>query len=162
MKITFIQTGGTIDKDYPRLDSYAFEITEPAVKRILSQLNINFTSEFITAFKKDSLDITQADRKKLFNIIKKIKNNKIIITHGTDTLVATAKYLQNIKDKTIVLTGSLQPERFIHSDAVFNVGTAVGAINVLKPGVYVAMSGKIFNADNCKKDLKTGKFVEIE
>lgn len=160
MKITFIQTGGTIDKDYPQtVKSYAFEISESAVKRIFKKMNPAFEYEIISVLKKDSLDITGKNRDRIYDAIKKIKNDKIIITHGTDTMNETAKRLSQIKDKTIILTGAMIPERFKETDADFNVGCAVGAINVLSPGVYIAMNGRIYKWNECKK-LDSGNFVK--
>jgi L-asparaginase len=161
MKIVFIQTGGTIDKDYPKAEKgYAFEITEPAVKRILQKTNPNFEYEIIPLLKKDSLDITDEDRNKIHQTCQKTNNNKIIITHGTDTIIQTAKKLTDIKNKTIILTGATKPEKFTDSDAQFNVGTAIGAINVLGNGVYIAMNGRIYPWNKVKRDSKTGQFIE--
>ena len=160
MKIAFIQTGGTIDKDYPRVTKgYAFEISEPAVKRILEKLNPSFEYDVISILKKDSLDITKNDREKIFETCKKIKSNKIIITHGTDTMLDTAKKLSSIKEKTIIITGAMRPERFSNSDAPINIGVAIGAINVLLNGIYISMNGKIFSWDRCKRN-QSGQFIE--
>ena len=162
MRITFIQTGGTIDKDYPKTTKgYAFEISEPAVKRILEKLNTSFEYEILSVIKKDSLDIIEEDREKILKACKNAKNEKIIITHGTDTMIETSERLSSIKDKTIIITGAMRPERFSNSDAPINVGLAIGAINVLKNGVYIAMHGKVLPWDKCKRDVKTGQFVEI-
>jgi len=161
MKITFIQTGGTIDKDYPKLaKGYGFEIGEPAVKRILEKVNPNFGFEIISILKKDSLDITDEDREKIYEVCVKADSDKIIITHGTDTMIETAKKLSEIKNKVIILTGAMKPERFSDSNASFNIGTAIGAVNILENGVYIAMNGRIYSWDRCKRDLKTGQFIE--
>jgi len=160
MKIVFIQTGGTIDKDYPKTKSgYAFEIAEPAVKRILQKVYPNFDFEIISVLEKDSLDITEGDRDKICIACKKAHSDKIVITHGTDTLIETAKKLSSIKGKVIVLTGAMRPEKFSDSDASFNVGTAVGAINILSDGVYIAMNGRIFAWNKVKRNPGTGQFV---
>ena len=146
MKITFIQTGGTIDKDYMATKvnhGYNFEISKPAVKTILDKVKPKFNFEIFTVTKKDSLDLIDADRLKICQKCKSIKNNKIIITHGTDTFVKTAKVLSQIKDKVIILTGAMKPEKFQNSDAMFNVGTAIGAIKFLPNGIYIAMNGII-------------------
>ncbi len=147
MTITFIQTGGTIDKDYPAGDNnhgYSFEITTPAVKRILEKIKpLDFDYEVIECLKKDSLDITDDDRKKIKETCLEIENDKIIITHGTDTMNQTAKFLGDITGKTIILTGAMRPEKFTDSDADFNVGVAIGALYGLDNGVYVAMNGQI-------------------
>jgi L-asparaginase len=160
MKIVFIQTGGTIDKDYPRtVRGYAFEITEPAVKRILERVNPNFEYEIITVTRKDSLDLTEEDREKIYEVCKKVDCKRIIITHGTDTMIETAKKLSTIKGKVIILTGAFKPERFKDSDADFNVGVAVGAVNVLEEGVYIAMNGRVYRWDEVRRN-ESGMFVE--
>jgi len=161
MKILFIQTGGTIDKDYPQTKrGYAFEIGESATRRILQKVNPNFDFEIISILKKDSLDITEEDKKKIHETCQKAQSNKIVITHGTDTMIETAKKLSDIKNKIIVLTGAMRPEKFSDSDAAFNVGTAVGAINVLNDGVYIAMNGRIYPWNKVKRNSQTGQFVE--
>lgn len=163
MKILFIQAGGTIDKDYPRLTKgYAFEITVPAVERILKNINPSFDFEILPLLQKDSLDLTDSDRKKIYQACLRAKTDKIIITHGTDTMIETAKKLSGIKGKTIILTGAMRPERFSNSDAAFNIGVAVGAINAIKKGVYVAMSGRIYPYNKVKRNLKTGRFVHAQ
>ncbi len=164
MKILIIQTGGTIDKDYPKkYGGYLFEITEPASKRILERANPGFEFEFVTLFKKDSLDMTLKDRCSILEYVLKAKAAKILITHGTDTMSETAKVLFDGlkgKKKIVVLTGAIRPERFYDSDADFNLGAAIGALNVLEPGVYVAMNGRIFQGDRCMKDRATCMFVD--
>lgn len=162
MKILFIQTGGTIDKDYPLITrGYPFEITEPAVQRILENINPTFDFEILPLLQKDSLDLTDSDREKIYDVCKNTNIKKIIITHGTDTIIETAKKLSDITDKVIILTGSLRPERFSNSDAGFNVGVAIGAINVLETGVYIAMNGKIFDYQKVVRDSETGRFLDI-
>lgn len=160
MKIIFIQTGGTIDKDYPKIKGgYAFEFGEPATKRLLKRLNPSFEFEVITAFQKDSLDISLEDREKLSNLINELKEDKIIITHGTDTMLETATYLSHyIKDKTIIITGAMRPERFSNSDAPLNLGCAIGAITVLGNGIFVAMHGIVKPHFEMNRNLKTGQY----
>lgn len=161
MKVTFIQAGGTIDKDYPKaVGGYCFEIGEPAVKRILRRVNPNFGFEVVTVLRKDSLDITEEDRRKIRDACLNAGGDKIIITHGTDTMLETARELSGIKNKVIILTGASRPERFKDSDADFNLGTAVGAANVLNEGVYVAMNGRVYPWDKVERDKETGRFVE--
>jgi len=159
MKILFIQTGGTIDKIYPKIKGYAFEIDEPAIKNILERIEPCFEYEIIPLMKKDSSDIDEDDREKIFQYCKKSKYDKIIITHGTDTMVETARKLSSIKDKAMILTGAFQPEAFKQSDAEFNLGTAIGAINVIDYGVYIAMNGRVYRWDHCKRD-RQARFVE--
>ena len=159
MKITFLTTGGIIDKDYAsKAGVYNFEISEPAVERILKTINPNFDFEIISILKKDSLDLNDEDRQLTYDNCKNIQNDKIIITHGTDTMVNTAKKFSDIKNKTIILVGSSKPERFKDSDAPVNIGVAIGAVNCLKPGVYITMNGRVYNWNNCKKDKITGQF----
>ncbi len=162
MKILFIQTGGTIDKDYPRITKgYAFEITTPAVTRILENCNPGFDYEIEPLLQKDSLDITDTDRRKIRECCENSDSKKILITHGTDTMIETALYLNGIDNKVIILTGAMRPERFANSDAAFNIGVALGAIRNLSPGVYVAMNGVVFPSKKVKRDNATGQFVEI-
>ena len=161
MKIVFVQTGGTIDKDYPKTKKgYAFEIAEPAVERILGKVSPDFDFEIIPILKKDSLDITEDDRKRIYEACQKANSDKIVITHGTDTIIETAGKLSDIKNKVIVLTGAMRPEKFSDSDASFNVGTAIGAINILKNGVYIAMNGRIYPWHDVKRNPETGQFIE--
>ena len=159
-KITFIQTGGTIDKDYPRqTKSWAFEIGEAASKRILEKIDPSFEFEIITAFRKDSLEIDANDRTTLNELINKVKSDKIIITHGTDTMIETAQSLhKDVAEKVIIITGSMRPERFSESDAEFNLGCAVGAINFLNPGIYIAMHGVVKSFQEMKRNMETGKY----
>jgi L-asparaginase len=161
MYITFIQTGGTIDKDYAQTaKTYNFEISEPAVKRVLEKVRPCFDFEIRSVVRKDSLDITESDRGKIYNECVNTKASKIIVTHGTDTMCRTAKVLSQIKNKTIVLVGSSKPEKFYDSDASFNIGVAVGAINRLPNGVYIAMNGRVYNWDKCYKREDDGMFIE--
>ncbi|MFA6216022.1 MAG: asparaginase domain-containing protein [Patescibacteria group bacterium] len=161
MKIVFIQTGGTIDKDYPKTtQGYAFEISEPAVKRILAKVNPNFEHEVISLLKKDSLDITPDDRDKIFETCKAVTGDKIIITHGTDTMIETAEKLGELKGKTIVITGAMRPEKFSDSDASFNVGFAMAAVETLSAGVYIVMNGRVYPWNKCQRNMETGQFIE--
>jgi L-asparaginase len=161
MKILFIQTGGSIDKTYPkRALSYAFEISEPASRKVLQNISPNFEYDIISLLKKDSLDMDDGDRESILKFCKDSDWDKIIITHGTDTMIESAKKLSQIKDKVIIFTGAVLPERFIDSDASFNLGFAIGAINYLKNGVYIAMQGRIYEWNKCKKAPESGRFVE--
>lgn len=147
IQITFIQTGGTIDKDYPKSEiynAYKFAINEPVVRSILLHIDPTFKYEIIETLKKDSLDITKADRKKIVESVAKAPGDKIVITHGTDTMLRTAEALNSsVEAKTIVLTGAMLPEKFVTSDAEFNVGMAVGAVQTLPHGIYIALYGRI-------------------
>ncbi len=163
MKIIFIQTGGTIDKDYPkRTEGYAFEIKEPAAERILKRLNPDFQYEIIPLLQKDSLDLTEDDRKKIYDTCVHSLGDKIIITHGTDSLIETARFLSSIKNKLIVLTGSLRPERFSDSEAPINLGVALGAVNTFKNGIFIAMNGRVYSWEDVIRNPKTGQFLKKE
>lgn len=158
--ITFVQTGGTIDKDYPRqTKGWAFEIGEPAFSRILEKIQPSFNYEFKNLLQKDSQEITLQDREFLVNSLQSIENKHIIISHGTDTMIETAMFLDKyINDKVVILTGAIRPERFSDSDAEFNLGCAVGAVFNLVPGIYVAMFGIVKSYNEIKRDKETGRF----
>ena len=160
MKIIFIQTGGTIDKDYPKTTKgYAFEFGEPATRRILERLSPSFEYSILTSCQKDSLDITNEDRQALVNLIQQQTSKKIIITHGTDTLIETAQFVfQKINNKVIILTGAMRPERFTNSEADLNIGSAIAGTQTLPHGVYITMHGIIKSWNIIQRDLETGKF----
>lgn len=146
MKITFVQVGGTIDKDYPQGLSdhgYAFKIGEPATIEILERATPLFNFEVVRHTQKDSLDMTDEDRESIREFVDSLDTDKVVLTHGTDTIGLTAEALSGIKNKTIVLTGAMMPEKFRDSDADFNVGMAVGAVQKLPHGVYVALHGML-------------------
>lgn len=160
MYILFIQTGGTIDKDYPQIQkSYSFEIAGPAVGRILHRVHPNIRYSVVSLLKKDSLDLTDKDRRSIARFCQRTRAKRIIITHGTDTMTKTAKELQTIRNKIIILTGAMRPEKFTDSDAMFNVGSAVGAMSCLPEGVYIAMNARIYPWNRCRKD-KNCQFVD--
>ncbi len=159
MHITFLQTGGTIDKDYPRTQKgYAFEIGPPAVVRILEKLNPSFSYEIQTVLQKDSLDITEQDRLELQEVCANSAANNLIITHGTDTLLETAAALADIPNKVIILTGAMRPEQFANSDAPIQVGIAIGAVEYVPAGVYVAMQGRVIPWKSCVRNQETGQY----
>ncbi|XP_013415002.1 L-asparaginase 1 [Lingula anatina] len=162
--ILAIQTGGTIDKDYPRtLGGYAFEICEPAVERMFNKIQTNFQITYQTVCRKDSQDITDEDRSNIFLACREAPQSKILITHGTDTMIETAEYLarkEDLSHKVIVITGSFKPDTFKDSDAEFNVGVAIGALQCLNgQGVYIAMNGCVYSWKAVQRDAVTGKFV---
>tara|TARA_B100001939_G_C16779944_1_gene546516 strand:+ start:148 stop:639 length:492 start_codon:yes stop_codon:yes gene_type:complete len=160
MKILFLQTGGTIDKDYPHSSNgWAFEIHEPAVKRIIQKLNPSFQYKIESVFKKDSLEINDKDRELLLASCKNANEDKIIITHGTDTIMDTAIFLRNIPNKTIVLTGAMRPEKFTDSDADLNIGMAISGVQTLPYGVYICMHGIIDHHKQIDRDSETGKYI---
>ncbi len=150
-------TGGTIDKVY--FDALSeYKIGDPVVNGILKEALVKFSFAVESIIKKDSLEITDEDRNKIFNCVKAEECSNILITHGTDTMIDTAKRLQEITDKTIVLTGAMQPARFRNTDAIFNIGYAIAAAQHLDPGVYLAMNGQIFNPDAVQKNRSAAQF----
>jgi L-asparaginase len=159
MKIKFFTTGGTIDKVYFDKKS-DYQVGEPITRKIIQEMNVAFEYEFESILKKDSLDLTDADRQFIFDTISSDEYQHIIVTHGTDTMIQTAQKLQMIPDKVIVLTGAIEPAGFKSSDAVFNIGTAIAAVQALPHGTYITMSGCIFKPDSVRKNLKTNRFEE--
>lgn len=160
MEILFLQTGGTIDKDYPRATGgWAFEFGEPATKRILEKLNPGFTYQVETVCQKDSQEINLDDREEMIKQCLANTAEKIIITHGTDTLLESARFLVGkCPGKTLVFTGAMRPERFANSDAPINLGMAIAGVQVLSPGVYVCMHGWIKPAMEMQRNLENGQF----
>ena len=157
MRIAILTTGGTFDKIYFDANS-EYSIGEPCISSILDEGNVMSDYRVQSILKKDSLDITQDEREIIKKSVIECEEEKIIITHGTDTMVETAKFLEDVKEKTIVLTGAMQPARFKKTDAIFNSGFAYSAALILENGVYIAMSGQIFNSNNVRKNIDLGKF----
>ncbi|MGC6489491.1 MAG: asparaginase domain-containing protein [Planctomycetota bacterium] len=160
MRITFVQTGGTIDKDYPRATGgYAFELGEPAARRLLDRWTPSFRFEVRTAFRKDSSEVSDDDRRALAELIRADDGDGFVVTHGTDTLLETAAYLaHHLPTRRVVLTGAMRPERFSDSDAALNLGCAVGALQVVEPGVYVAMHGVVGRHDEVRRNPSDHRF----
>jgi L-asparaginase len=167
-RVAFVQMGGTIDKDYPAISNgYAIEIGEAASKEVLktvAHVPLGFQVEHYECCRKDSTEITRSDLDTLLKLTVQIATNKIVITHGSDTILATATYLARqtkLAHKTIILTAAMRPHKFQNSDASFNIGTALGAVGVLDPGCYVAMGGCIYSHDRCRRNMNTGGFVAV-
>lgn len=160
MKIKIYTVGGTIDKIYFDHKS-TYEVGKPKIGEILKEANVNLEYEISSILHKDSLDMTDEDRQLIFDKISSDEQRYIVVTHGTDTMIQTAQKLKAVLDKVIVLTGAMEPARFKYSDAAFNIGAAVAAVQILKPGVYIAMNGRIFNPDRIKKNLKRNRFEEF-
>ena len=160
-QLCIVTTGGTIDKIYFD-DKSDFQVGEPQIGRILEELGVAFRFTVIPIIRKDSLHITQADRELIRQAIAAQPASHVLITHGTDTMVETAKVLSTLTDKTIVLTGALNPARFRGSDAEFNIGCAVGAVQCLPPGVYIAMNGRIWDPLKVRKNVDANRFEAVE
>jgi L-asparaginase len=157
MFIRFVTTGGTIDKIY--FDAMSqFKVGESPISNILTEGLVSFDHDIVSMFQKDSLEITDEDRQALKDFIEKDDADVYVITHGTDTMVETAAVLSSLADKTIVLTGSLSPARFKTTDAIFNIGLAVGAVQSLQPGVYIAMNGQVFSEGAVVKNRAENRF----
>ena len=161
MQIKVFTVGGTIDKVYSdKKGTLNFSFGEPVTREIFERkIKCRFSFNIESLLKKDSLQMTKRDRQLIKRACEKTKCTKILITHGSDTMVSTAKTLSELKNKTIILTGASQPYRFRESDAEFNLGVAIGALNVLEAGIYIAMNGRVYRWDKCKKQ-KDGCFVE--
>ncbi len=157
MFIRFVTTGGTIDKIYFD-DMSRFEVGDSQVKHILTEGLATIDYDIVSLFRKDSLDLTDDDCQALKEYIENDDAERYVVSHGTDTLVQTADVLADIPDKTIVLTGALSPARFKSTDAVFNVGMAVAAVQTVKPGVYLAISGQVFEAGKVRKNREENCF----
>ena len=160
MKIKIFTTGGTIDKIYFDRES-DYQVGDPQAGGVLERANVVFKYEVESILRKDSLDMTDEDRSKIFERVKNEPRDRIVITHGTDTMIETGKALGGISDKTVVLTGSMYPAKFRDSDAIFNIGCAVTAVQILSPGVYIAMNGRIFNPLRSKKNVELKTFEDF-
>lgn len=160
MKIKIFTVGGSIDKFYSTQKS-TFVVGEPQIQNILQEANAALDIEIETLFKKDSMDVDEENRLTLLEKVKSDPNRHIVITHGTDTMISTAKILDSIPDKVIVLTGAMQPAAFKKTDAAFNIGCAIMAVQVLPDGVNVVMNGKVFDPNKTAKNLELDRFEEI-
>lgn len=161
MRLRIIATGGTIDKIYFDAKS-EFEVGDPLIEKILGEAGVAFEFEVVKLMRKDSLELNDADRESIRNAVLESDFRHVLITHGTDTMTDTARTLGDVGDRTVVLTGALSPARFQSSDATFNVGLAIGAVQSKPAGVYIAMNGRIFDGLRVKKNRELNRFVEIE
>ena len=157
MTVQIFTTGGTIDKVYFDARSN-FQVGDPQIVEILKSANVTVAYTVETLFRKDSLDLTDADRAAIAVRVRETPCRHVLITHGTDTMIQTAQALHDVAEKTIVLVGSLTPARFKHTDAEFNIGFALGAVQALPPGIYLAMNGCIFNPDHVRKNRAENRF----
>lgn len=155
--IQIVTTGGTIDKVYFDANS-EFEVGDSLLPELLSESNIHDGYQITGLMRKDSLEMNDADRELVRQTVASSQCDKILITHGTDTMAETAQALTAINDKTIVLMGAMQPARMRRSDAVFNLGFAWAAVQLLPVGVYIAMNGEVFAAGAVRKNLKAQRF----
>lgn len=160
MEIQVFCCGGTIDKVYFDARS-AYEIGDPCIGAILQQANVQFEYRVESLMRKDSLDMTDEDRQLLRDRIAGCAQRQVLVTHGTDSMADSALALAGLADKTIVFTGAMRPARFADSDAAFNVGCAIGALQSLPTGVYVVMNGRVFGAGTVRKNREAGRFEPL-
>ena len=157
--LTIVATGGTIDKIYFD-DKSTFQIGAPQIGDILTALGVAFAFDVIALMRKDSLHMTDGDRDLVRRTIEAQPHRHVLVTHGTDTMVETARVLAGIAGKVIVLTGALNPARFQGSDAVFNIGCAVAAVQTLPAGVYITMNGRVWDPAKVRKNRDANRFEE--
>lgn len=161
MTIKIFTTGGTIDKTYFDATS-EYEVGDPQITDILRIANVGVDYSIETLLRKDSLDLNEEDRGFIVETAKRETCERILITHGTDTMIDTAHALDRISGKTIVLVGSLSPAKFKNSDAEFNIGFALAAVQTLDAGVYIAMNGQVFTPDRVRKNRVRNRFEPID
>jgi len=162
MKIKIFVTGGTFDKEYNEIKGELF-FKDTHLHEMLNMGRCRVSLDIRTLMMIDSLDMTDEDRNVILENCKNAKENKILITHGTDTMIETAKLLAGmINNKTIVLTGAMIPYKFGSSDGLFNLGSALAFVQTLPIGVYIAMNGRYFHWNRVKKNKDLGEFEEIE
>ena len=159
-ELLIVTTGGTIDKIYFD-DKSDYQIGDPQIGMILRELGVTFRFTVIPILRKDSLHITEADRELIAATIAAQPQRHVLVTHGTDSMVATAQRLSTITGKTIVLTGALSPARFRGSDAEFNIGCAIGAVQSLPEGVHIAMNGRIWDPERVRKNVDANRFEPL-
>jgi len=161
MNIKVFVTGGTFDKEYNELTGELY-FKESHLNEMLRLGRSQLSVELRTIMMVDSLSITEEDRHIILQNCKKTPEDKVLITHGTDTMAETAALLaKHITNKTIILTGAMIPYTFGSSDGLFNLGSALAYVQVLPPGIYIVMNGRYFSWDNVRKNKKTGYFEEI-
>jgi L-asparaginase len=157
LTIKIFTTGGTFDKIY--FDAMSeFHIGEPIIPALLEEANVSFEFDFESLLKKDSLDMDETDREIIHRAVGEAIQDKILITHGTDSMTETAQALFDIPDKTIVLFGAIQPARMRISDAMYNLGAASMAVQLLPAGVYLSMNGSIFDPHKVTKNRTLSRF----
>lgn len=160
-KLHIITTGGTIDKIYFD-DKSDYQVGEPQIAQTLRSFHVGFDFQVTALMRKDSLHLTDEDRQLIRATVEAGDARHVLITHGTDTMPETALALQGIPGKTIVLTGALTPARFRDSDAVFNIGCAVGAAQALPEGTWIVMNGKAFSPGHVRKNRQENRFETVD
>lgn len=162
MAIRIFITGGTFDKEYNELTGELY-FKDTHMADLLEMGRNKIQTEIRTLMMVDSQQMTDEDRDLIAYQCNQCDENKIVITHGTDTMSDTAKVLaQKVMNKTVILTGAMIPIKFGSSDGLFNLGGALAFAQTLPSGVYIAMNGRYFNWDNVRKNKQTGMFEEIK
>lgn len=156
-QLLVITTGGTIDKVYFD-DKSDYQVGDPQISETLKAMNVAFEYDVIALMRKDSLHLDGEDRALIAETIADHPARHILITHGTDTMVETALSLEGLRDRRIVLTGALHPARFRDSDAVFNIGCALGAVQCVEPGVWITMNGRVWDPRRVVKNVEANRF----
>ena len=160
MKISILTTGGTIDKLYhDQLSEY--QVGEPRITEFLRGANVTLDFQVRSLLRKDSLDLTDQDRERICRAVAADESDRIVVTHGTDTMIETAKELRGIPGKVIVLVGAMQPACHLVSDAAFNIGFAVAAVQFLPRGVHIAMNGRVFDPCKACKNRDHNRFEAV-
>jgi L-asparaginase len=160
-RIRVFITGGTFDKDYNEITGELF-FRDTHVPHMLQRGRMKIRAEMRTLMMIDSRDMTEEDRLSIAQNCLKVEETRIVITHGTDTMVETAQVMGKlITGKTVVITGAMIPFTFGSSDGMFNLGSAIAFAQTLPPGVYIAMNGRYFTWDNVRKNRQMGAFEEI-
>lgn len=158
--ILVVTTGGTFDKQY--FDALSeYQIAESVIEKLLKTSRVAHPFRVVELLRKDSLELTDEDRALIRATIAAAPESHVVVTHGTDTMTDTAKALEGLDGKTVVLTGALAPARFAESDAAFNLGMAFACCQAAQPGVWITMSGSVFDGLKVRKDREAGKFVAI-
>ncbi len=158
MKINIITTGGTIDKIYFDAKS-DYQIGDPVIGELLHRIGVELEFSVTPLMRKDSLDLTDADRQLIVDKVASADSDYILVTHGTDSMVKTGKCIkEQVPHKRVMLTGALQPAAFRETDAVFNIGCAMGALQSVQPGAYIAMNGQVFDVMTVRKNVEANRF----
>ncbi|KGK41019.1 asparaginase [Nitrincola sp. A-D6] len=159
MHLQIITTGGTFDKIY--FDALSeFSIGDPAAETILHSINPNLSWEVTSLLRKDSLELTDADRELIYQTVADSSAEHLVITHGTDTMILTAQQLKGIPGKTVILTGAMLPALCKQTDAEFNLGGAVALAQTLPHGVYLFMNGRVYDPDKVAKNRAEKQFQD--
>jgi L-asparaginase len=161
MHLHIITTGGTIDKIYFDAKS-DYHVGDPVIGELLQRMAVDFEFTVESLMRKDSLDMNDADRALICERVAACAADHVLITHGTDSMVATARALSGLPGKRIMLTGALQPAAFAQSDAIFNIGCAIGGIQCCPPGVYIAMNGRVFDGNRVVKNRAKNRFEALD